>query len=179
MQFIQGDARDFSFAEPFDAIFSNAVLHWIRPPEAVIRCVRNALRPGGRFVAEFGGRGNVRRMLTVLRETAERMGMKPDLPESYFPELVRIREAVGSVRFGSAVAVLFDRPTPLEGADGLRNWVKMFRGMTLESLPAERREEYLLAVEDAARPDLYDDGGWFADYRRLRSRGVSLVGWIS
>lgn len=168
LQFIQGDARDFSFTEPFDAIFSNAVLHWIRPPEAVIRCLRDALRPSGRFVTEFGGRGNVQRVLAVLRETAEQMGVTPELPESYFPSLseyATLLEAAGlEVRSGT----LFDRPTPLEGADGLRNWVKMFRGMTLESLPAERREEYLLAVEDAARPDLFRNGGWFADYRRLR-----------
>jgi trans-aconitate methyltransferase len=172
LQFIQGDARDFSFAEPFNAIFSNAVLHWIRPPEAVIRCVRDALRPDGRFTAEFGGRGNVQRILAVLGETAERMGIAPLLPESYFPSLSEYATLLEAAGLEVRSAVLFDRPTPLEGADGLRNWVKMFRGMTLEALPAERREEYLLAVEAAARPELFREGGWFADYRRLRVVGV-------
>src|SRR2546423_15463085 len=59
LHFEQRDARDFHFDEPFDAVFSNAVLHWIKEPERVIVCLRRALKPGGRFVAEFGGRGNV------------------------------------------------------------------------------------------------------------------------
>jgi trans-aconitate methyltransferase len=168
LEFVQGDARDFTFTEPFDAIFSNAVLHWIRPPEVVIRCVHDALRPGGRFTAEFGGRGNVRRVLGVLRETAERMGLAPDLPDSYFPSLSEYATLLEAAGLEVRSALLFDRPTPLEGADGLRSWVKMFRGSTLESMPAERREEYLLAVEEAARPELFRNGGWFADYRRLR-----------
>jgi trans-aconitate methyltransferase len=172
LQFIQSDARDFTFGEPFDAIFSNAVLHWIRPPEAVIQCVRDALRPGGRFVAEFGGRGNVRRVLAILRETAERMGLTPDFPESYFPSLSEYTTLLEAAGLEVRSAVLFDRPTPLQGADGLRDWLKMFRGSTLASLPAERRDEFLLAVEDAARPELFRDGGWFADYRRLRITAV-------
>jgi trans-aconitate methyltransferase len=174
LQFIQGDARDFSFAEPFGAVFSNAVLHWIQPPEAVIRCVRDALRPGGRFVAEFGGRGNVRRVLAVLRETAERMGLTPDLPQSYFPSLSEYATLLEAAGLEVQSALLFDRPTPLEGANGLRDWVKMFRGSTLESIPAERREEYLQAVEEAGRRELFHDGGWVADYRRLRITAVRL-----
>ncbi|HBI45338.1 MAG TPA: SAM-dependent methyltransferase [Planctomycetales bacterium] len=168
LQFIQGDARDFTFAEPFDAIFSNAVLHWIQPPEAVIRCVRDALRPGGRFVAEFGGRGNVRRVLAVLRDAAEQMGIAADLPQSYFPSLSEYATLLEAAGLEVQSALLFDRPTPLERADGLRDWVKMFRRPTLESLPAERREEFLQNVEEAARPQLFRDGGWVADYRRLR-----------
>jgi trans-aconitate methyltransferase len=168
LEFMKGDASDFTFTEPFDAIFSNAVLHWIRPPEAVIRCVRDALRPGGRFVAEFGGRGNVQRVLAVLREAAEQMGIAPDLPQSYFPSLAEYATLLEGAGLEVRSAVLFDRPTPLEGADGLRHWVKMFRRPTLESLPAERREEFLQAVEEAARPELFRDGGWVADYRRLR-----------
>jgi trans-aconitate methyltransferase len=175
LQFIQGDARDFTFADPFDAIFSNAALHWIRPPEAVIRRVRDALRPGGRFVAEFGGRGNVQRVLAALRETAVRMGMTPNLPQSYFPSLSEYATLLEAGGLEVRSAVLFDRPTPLAGTDGLRDWVKMFRGPTLESLPAERREEFLQAVEQAARPDLFRDGGWVADYRRLRMTAVRLL----
>src|SRR5262245_22336955 len=70
LEFVQADARDFRFDEPFDAVFSNAVLHWINEPAAVIRCVRDALKPGGRFVAEFGGRGNVRAVVAALQAAA-------------------------------------------------------------------------------------------------------------
>jgi trans-aconitate methyltransferase len=174
LEFVTGDARDFTFADPFDAIFSNAVLHWIQPPEAVIRCVRDALRPGGRFVAEFGGRGNVRRVLAVLREAAEQMGVAADLPQSYFPSLSEYATLLEGAGLEVRSAVLFDRPTPLDGADGLRDWVKMFRRPTLESLPSERREEFLQKVEEAAWPQLFREGGWVADYRRLRVVAVCL-----
>ena len=168
LQFVQGDAREFTFAEPFDAVFSNAVLHWVRPPEAVVRRVRDALRSGGRFTAELGGRGNVRRIETALRTAEERLNLQLSGSPWYFPgvgEYASLLEAEGlEVRY----AVLFDRATPLEGEDGLREWVKMFGRAVLDAIPAERREAFLTAVEEAARPELYRDGGWFADYRRLR-----------
>jgi len=174
LEFVQGDGRDFRFAEPFDAVFSNATLHWVRPPEAVARRVREALRPGGRFVAEFGGRGNVRAVAEALRAAAERLGLPPELPDWYFPsvgEYAAVLEQAGlEVRF----AVLFDRPTPLEGEGGLRDWVAMFGRSVLDAVPAGRREEFLRAVEDAARPVLFRDGGWFADYRRLRVVAVRV-----
>jgi trans-aconitate methyltransferase len=168
IEFVQGDAREFAFAKPFDAVFSNALLHWVRPPETVVRRVRDTLRPGGRFVAEFGGRGNVRAVIEALRVAAERVGVGAEPPAWYYPsvgEYSGLLEATGlEVRF----AVLFDRPTPLEGEAGLRDWVRMFAGGMLEGVPAERREEFLRAVEEAARPALFRDGGWVADYRRLR-----------
>jgi trans-aconitate methyltransferase len=165
---VRGDARDFAFAEPFDAVFSNAVLHWVRPPEAVVRCVRKCLRPGGRFVAELGGRGNVRAIESALRTAAEWVGVAPDGPGWYFPgvgEYAALLEADGlEVRY----AALFDRPTQLEGEGGLRDWVAMFARGALESIPADRREAFLRAVEEAARPALEREGVWVADYRRLR-----------
>jgi trans-aconitate methyltransferase len=170
LEFLQADARAFTFADPFDAVFSNAVLHWVRPPESVVRCVRDALRPGGRFVAELGGRGNVRGIEAALRAAGERVGLPPDVDESlwYFPglaEYATLLEAAGlEVRF----ATLFDRPTPLEGPGGLRDWVAMFARRVLDAIPPDRREEFFRAVEEAARPALFRDGTWTADYRRLR-----------
>jgi trans-aconitate methyltransferase len=168
LAFVEGDARTFSFAEPFDAVFSNAALHWVRPPEAVAERVAAALKPDGRFVAELGGRGNVRTIAQALRAAAERLGLPVVAPDWYFPgvaEYATLLEAVGlEVRF----AVLFDRPTPLEGDAGLRRWVEMFAGAALGAVPAERRDDFFRAVEDAARPTLCRDGAWSADYRRLR-----------
>ena len=174
LEFAQGDARDFTFAEPFDAVFSNAVLHWVRPPEAVIRRVRDALRPGGRFTAELGGRGNVRRIEAAMRAAAERLNLHLSGPHWYFPsaaEYASLLEAEGlEVRY----AALFDRPTPLEGEHGLCDWVKMFGRAVVDAIPADRREEFLEAVEESARPELHRDGGWFADYRRLRVTAIRL-----
>lgn len=168
VEFIEGDARDFSFAAPFDAVFSNAVLHWVRPPEHVVRCVRRALRPGGRFVAEFGGKGNVKAIVAALRTAAERIGVQLRSMPWYFPSIsdyAALLEATGfEVRFAS----LFDRPTPLQGESGLRDWLKMFAEPMLKAVPPEHQEQFMAATEEGARAELWSDGGWIADYRRLR-----------
>jgi trans-aconitate methyltransferase len=174
LEFVQGDARDFTFSEPFDAVFSNAVLHWVWPPWAVIRCVRDALKPAGRFVAEFGGRGNVRAIVAALQAATERVGMPPAKPPWYFPGVAEYACLLEATRLEVTFAALFDRPTPLQGENGLRDWVKMFAGSVLAAVPAERREEFLRAVEDVARPELFRDGVWFTDYRRLRVVAVRV-----
>jgi trans-aconitate methyltransferase len=168
IEFVQGDARDFSFAEPFDAVFSNATLHWVPEAGQVVARVHDALKPDGRFVAEFGGRGNVRGVIEAMHAAAAALGLRITEPQWYYPgvaEYAGLLEAAGlEVRF----AHLFDRPTPLEGSAGLRNWVRMFAGIVLGSVPAARHDEFLAALEAAARPTLFRDGVWSADYRRLR-----------
>ena len=168
LRFVTGDARDFAFDRPFDGVLSNAALHWVRPPEKVIACVARALKPGGRFVAEFGGRGNVRGIALALARAAKAVGVGDWQPGWYFPgvgEYAALLEAGGlEVTF----ATLFDRPTPLQGENGMRQWVAMFAGGLLEAVPAGAREELLAHVEAELRPTLYHDGAWHADYRRLR-----------
>jgi len=175
LDFMPGDARDFVFGEPYDAIFSNATLHWVRPPEAVVRRVRDALKPGGRFVAEFGGKGNVAAVIAALGVAARQLGLPFAGHPWYYPavgEHAALLESHGlEVRF----MTLFDRPTPLEGPGGLRDWVAMFARWMLDVVPADRREDFLQAVEAAARPHLFRDGGWVADYRRLRFVAVRVA----
>jgi trans-aconitate 2-methyltransferase len=168
LRFEVADARDFAFPQPFDGVLSNAVLHWIRPPEPVVACVRRALKPSGRFVAEFGGRGNVRMVLAALERAAGRVGCEPFVNPWYFPSVAEYADLLEAGGLEVTYAVLFDRPTPLEGEAGLRHWVEMFAGEFLEKLKGGRREEFMRRVEEEARPALYRDGTWFADYRRLR-----------
>jgi trans-aconitate methyltransferase len=175
LSFVQGDARAFAFDQPFDAVFSNAVLHWITQPESVIRCVCAALRPGGRFVAELGGRGNVKAIVAALRVAAERLGLSLKLPEWYFPGVAEYAALLEATGLEVRLALLFDRPTPLQGTDGLRAWVRMFAGSAVANVP-ERCEEFLNAMEEAARPVLFRDGVWHADYRRLRVVAVRREG---
>lgn len=163
-----GDARSFHFDDPFDAVFSNAVLHWVPEAEAVVRCVWAALKPGGRFVAEFGGRGNVCRIETALREVIQERGCEAPDRLWYFPS---VGEYTGLLERGGlevTYAVLFDRPTPLEGPQGLRQWVTMFAGAALGCVPAVEQESFLDRIEERLRPELFHDGTWYADYRRLR-----------
>jgi trans-aconitate methyltransferase len=173
LKFVHGDARAFSFDRPFDAVFSNAVLHWVVEAGAVVRCVRDCLRPGGRFVAELGGHGNVAAIRRALRTAAKRLGIEPTEPSWYFPGIAEYAGLLEGAGLEVRLALLFDRPTPLEGEDGLRAWVRMFASASLEAVPGQRREEFLAAVEDAARPELFRDG-WLADYRRLRVMAVLL-----
>jgi trans-aconitate methyltransferase len=174
LDFVAGDARDFAFGEPFDAVFSNAALHWVRPPESAARCVRDALKPGGRFVAEFGGRGNVQAIAAALVAAAARLGMPPQEPPWYFPGIGEYATLLEASSLEVRLASLFDRPTRLEGAGGLRDWVAMFGRVWLEAVPQGKQEEFMQAVEDAARPTLFREGGWTADYRRLRVVAVRV-----
>ena len=89
LQFDVADARDFHFSQPFDAIFSNAVLHWISESEAVISCIHKALKSGGRFVAEFGGKGNIKAIATTLTDTLKDLGYSVPLTANswYFPSI--------------------------------------------------------------------------------------------
>jgi trans-aconitate methyltransferase len=168
LTFNVGDARDFSFPEPFDAIFSNAVLHWIKEPERVLACVSRALRPQGRFVAEFGGKGNVRRISDALLRTVADLGLGPIELPWYYPSVGEYAGLLEKHGLEVTYAVLFDRPTPLEGEDGLRHWIEMFAHSVLNIVPEERRSDFLRRVEELLRPQLFRDGTWFADYRRLR-----------
>jgi trans-aconitate methyltransferase len=172
LELVRGDARNFHFPEPFDAIFSNAALHWIRPPQEVIRCVHDGLRPGGRFVAEFGGRGNVQAIVAAMTAAAQRLGLPLACPQWFFPGIAEYTGLLESGGLDPTFAVLFDRPTPLQGEEGLHDWVKMFARGALEAIPEDRRAAFLIEVEKSARPTLWGANGWFADYRRLR-----VVAW--
>jgi trans-aconitate 2-methyltransferase len=175
LEFVHGDARAFDFDRPFDAVFSNAALHWVREADAVVRCVHAALRPGGRFVAELGGRGNVAALLAAMREAAGRLRIALELPAWYFPGVAEYAGLLEAVGLEVRLALLFARPTPLEGPDGLRAWVRMFAATTLDAVPPERHEEFLRETEEVARPALLSDGLWHADYRRLRVVAVRLT----
>jgi trans-aconitate 2-methyltransferase len=168
LRFEVADARDFALAEPCDAILSNAVLHWIREPEVVAGCVIRALKPGGRFVAEFGGKGNVAAILAALTAAARQAGCPPFASPWYFPALGEYAALLERGGLEVTCALLFDRPTPLAGDEGLRDWIRMFAGDYLAGLSPERRNDFLRHAEEQARSALYRDGTWCADYRRLR-----------
>ncbi len=167
LSFVVGDARDFSFAEPFDAVFSNAALHWVKPPEEALERIAACLGPAGRFVAELGGAQNVAIIRQGLIGQLAARGFYPQSPW-YFPSLGEYARLVEQAGLRVAYASHFPRPTPLEGEGGLRDWMAMFAETLTEGIPPLMREELLVAVENAVRPALYDDGGWYADYWRLR-----------
>jgi trans-aconitate methyltransferase len=162
------DVRTFILHEPFDAVFSNAVLHWVKEPELAVSRIRAALKRGGRFVAEFGGRGNTQQMVAALKRQAAAFGISDYETPWYYPGIAEYSAILERHGFEVTFATLFDRPTALDGKDGLRNWFEMFGGSLLDRLNPADRDACLTALETDLRPALYRDGTWFADYRRLR-----------
>lgn len=168
LQFDEGDAHDFAYAEPFDAIFSNATLHWIQEPDRLVRCVAQALKPAGRLVVEFGGRGNVRCLTEAANAACAAVIGRPIRHPWYFPGIGEFASHLESVGLEVTQARLFDRPTPLEGEDGIRAWFHMFGQHWLEQIPPQRRDTFFAHVERQTRPQLFQEDCWIADYRRLR-----------
>lgn len=150
LSFQLASATSFRSDRVFDAVFSNATLHWVLDAEAAIRTIRAALKPGGRFVAEFGGKGNIASVVAAA-------GRNP----WYFPSIGRYAGLLEAHALEVVQASLFDRPTKVEGEQGLREWVGMFYEPPLE-------EEVITRMESELRPRLFCDGNWFIDYKRLR-----------
>ena len=154
----------------FDAAFSNAALHWMLDPQAVAAGVFALLRPGGRFVGEMGGEGNIAMLRRGIRDELEARGypLPADDPQ-YYPsceEFVRLYARAG---FTAIDARLIPRPTPLPS--GVAGWVKTFRAGWLDvaRVPEARKDEVARAIEARLRPLLQQpDGSWTADYVRLR-----------
>jgi len=165
-----GDAAALEFDGEFDAVFSNAALHWMPDADAVIDGVWRALKPGGRFVGEMGGDGNVAILRAALHAALRRRRVDPVAADPwYFPT---VEEYGGRLRcrgFAVAEIVLFPRPTPLPGH--LADWLATFAQPFLMAVPEAARDALVAEVAAAVRPRLCDaEGYWTADYRRLRFR---------
>jgi trans-aconitate methyltransferase len=164
------DAFQLTFDSEFDAVFSNAALHWMkRDPDAVIAGVYRALKPGGRFVAEMGGFANVAAITVALCATLASFGVNDPaaLIPWYFPTAQQYRKQLMVADFSVEYIELIPRPTPL--ATGMRGWLETFAVPFAKTVPEQRRPEFLDGVTEALRPALCDqEGRWTADYVRLR-----------
>ncbi|BAZ15052.1 type 11 methyltransferase [Calothrix sp. NIES-4071] len=164
LEFVVADARSFQFNTSFDAVFSNATLHWIPESEAVINSIHGALKPGGRFVAAFGGKGDVKLITHALYQALEQKS--PESLSWYFPSIGEYTSLLEKQGFDVNYAVLFDLPTPLpDGEAGLRNWLTMFATRFFAN---STRQEVIKTVEEQLKPILYKNGTWTVDYRHLR-----------
>ena len=169
IQFVVADASDFSFEQPFDAVFSNAALHWVHDAEEAIVCMSRALRPGGRFIVEFGGKGNVKHIYSALEQAIWDLAGIRVSAANYFPSIGEYASLLEKHGIQAADARLFDRFTRLEdGDDGIGNWIRMFRRAALEALSDEMKSAVIDRVKERLRGALFQDGAWHAEYRRLR-----------
>ena len=179
VEFVHADARALTAVDlpvgSVDAVFSNAALHWIPGADqaAVARRVADVLDPGGRFVAELGGTGNVSAIVDATKAPLRERGYDRD-PNWYFPTVGEHATVLERTGFEVSMARLFDRPTELDGESGLRDWLDVFGDSLFAGLDEAEREAVVSAVEDRLRDRLYDPGTetWTADYRRLRFRAV-------
>lgn len=171
--FIQADATDFSVEEVVDAVFSNAVFHWIdREKQAdMLACVYKALKEKGQFVFEFGGYGNNALIHSALREVFAEHGYGYKMP-FYFPTIGEYAALVEQAGFLVRYAVLFDRPTELKGSDGLKEWIHMFVKTPFATVDDVEGEEIICQAVERLRNLLYREGRWYADYVRIRMKAV-------
>ena len=168
LHFVLQDAASMTFEDEFDAVFSNAALHWMLDAAGVARGMYRALRKGGRLTAEFGGHGNVQIIERAVRGTAARYSTHEVPWKRFYPSIGEYSSLLEAQGFEVRFAHLFDRPTPLEGEKGMESWIRQFCWFYFEPLPGAERDKALQETVDELRPVLYRDGQWFADYRRLR-----------
>jgi len=166
---IAGEA--LRFHDEFDAVFSNAALHWMLRPDEVIAGVWRALRCGGRFVAEMGGHGCVETIRVALVDELRRRGIDGEaLVPWYFPRIEDYSARLRHAGFVISYISLFPRPTPLPG--DVTSWLETFAESFLRALPVAERPAFLEELRAALRPKLCDaSGNWTADYVRLRFAG--------
>jgi len=178
--FYHADGMGWQAEVAYDAVFSNAALHWMRDPDSAARSMLSGLREGGRFVAEFGGHGNVGTIVAAVKATMAEEGREAEFVMPwYFPtvgEYASLLEKHGmEVRFAS----LLDRPTDLKNGDeGMADWIRMFGTAMFPGASAEDADRWIKGATEKMKTKLYDGTGWKADYRRIRIYAVKAESTI-
>ncbi|MEP7053092.1 MAG: methyltransferase domain-containing protein [Pseudomonadota bacterium] len=168
LRFDVGDGQELRFESEFDAVFSNATLHWMPRADDVASGVARALRPGGRFVAEFGGAKCVQTVRDAVKDELRERGVQGySTPNWFFPTVPQYARVLEQAGLFVRTALWFERPTRLEGAAGLENWLELFCLPLLNAL-GDRRAEVVRGVEERCQEALFRDGSWWLDYTRLR-----------
>lgn len=171
VDFAVENAADFHTEEKYDAVFSNAALHWVLDANGAIHSVANSLKKGGRFVAEMGGQGNVERLIEATKLVLHNHGYneKADTKIWYFPSVGEYATKLEEHGFRVTYVIHYDRKTALEDGDqGVAKWITMFGAQFLEGIPEDEKEQILAEITKKLEPFYNDNGQWYADYKRLR-----------
>jgi len=176
LEFKVVDARRIQYQDHFHAIFSNAVLHWVSPPEEAVASMYHALKPGGRIVVEFGGKGNNEHMLAALRKVliAKNYHDNAKINFWFYPSIGEYSTLLEKTGFRVIRAEHFDRQTPLTGENGMKDWFKMFAGNFFEGIPDQEKEFILDEVQENLRATHFIDSVWYADYKRIRAVALKV-----
>lgn len=177
IEFHQMDAADFHFQKPFDAVFSNAALHWVQNQETATSSIFKSLKTKGRLVVEFGGKGNVETIISSLRKALISHGFSENskLKRWYFPSISEYTKLLESKGFEVVFAHLYDRPTLLDSPDsGITDWIEMFGKHFFKGVPQADKLKILNQVQDEVKEVCFKKGKWYADYRRIRVHAIKL-----
>lgn len=165
-------AESFSVEQQADAAFSNAALHWVKDARSAAARIRDAVKPGGRLVAELGGKGNIDAIVRMIEHVlAEKYRIDAAARNPwYFPSIGEYALVLEATGWEVSGACLFDRPTALDGEDGMHAWLTMFGGPYFSGLPDDVAVQAKADICEALAPQLFDPSTrtWTADYRRLR-----------
>ena len=174
IQFAVQDASQLDYNREFDAVFSNATFHWIENQKGLLKGIYKSLKHGGRLVAEFGGKGNVKSITDAIENAAKQLGLAHRVISNFwfFPSVSHYATLLESIGFETEQIWLFDRPTKLVGEDEMLKWIDQFAQHAFVNL----NEEEAKAVTDLAVSSLkalcFKNGEWTADYRRLRIKAI-------
>jgi len=172
LQVVQMDGHHLALKGLFDAVFSNAALHWMKQPEKVVEGVARALKPTGRFVGEFGGQGNVESIRQALHACLRKRGIEPwSFDPWFYPAPRQYAALLERCGFGVDYIELIPRPTQLPG--DIVSWLEVFAQPFTNAVTVTERGQFLGEVRERVKPMLQKpDGTWFADYVRLRFKAV-------
>jgi trans-aconitate methyltransferase len=174
IQFEVQDATRLSYEKPFDAVFSNATLHWITDAEKAVQRIHSCLKPGGRFVFEMGGKHNVAHIRNALKRAAKDERGADHVSDDFwfFPSMAEYCAILEQHGFTVQAMSYFERDTPLVGKDGMRNWIDMFGSQLFGNISEEARNNIVDKAIEYLRPTHFREDIWHADYVRLRGRAV-------
>jgi trans-aconitate methyltransferase len=163
-------ATDFRFDKKFDAIFSNAVLHWVLEKEKAIDCMYENLKTNGRLVIEMGGKNNVQSIMDAIKKYLPKYTTtSTSFNIWYYPSLSEYTSRLEAKGFRVTYASHYDRETELKDtANGIKDWIKMFGSSFLKNIDEASADKMLTEIQGSLRPTNFREGKWFADYKRLR-----------
>jgi trans-aconitate methyltransferase len=176
IEFFVKDATDFSFAEKFDAAFSNATFHWIKDQQRLLQSIYNNLKQRGRLVYEMGAKHNIESIHNAVKKVLIEEGFEANtnIEVNYFASAGEHAIMLEKIGFTISNIVQFDRPTELVGEDGMKNWIVQFAQAYFENIPREKAEIIIDKAVAILKETNYENGKWYADYKRLRVKAIKL-----
>jgi trans-aconitate methyltransferase len=174
IKFFVKDATNFSFAQKFDAVFSNATFHWIKEQQNLLQCIYDVLKSNGRLVYEMGAKHNIESIHNAIKKVLIDEGFEKNtnIEVNYFSSAAEQTVMLEKVGFTVANVIQFERPTELVGEDGMKNWIVQFGQSFFKNIPQEKANSIIDKAVAILKETNYNNGKWYADYIRLRVKAI-------